>query len=64
MVSTSSSLLDQLFAVTPLADSSASVKALSLAIALPLIAIVLNVASQLLLPAPRNNPPVVFHFDS
>ncbi|CBQ68278.1 Sterol 14 alpha-demethylase [Sporisorium reilianum SRZ2] len=68
MVSTSSSssatasLLDQLFALTPLADSSASVKALSLAVALPVLAIVLNVAAQLLLPAPRNNPPVVFHF--
>ncbi|CDS00738.1 hypothetical protein [Sporisorium scitamineum] len=66
MVSTSSSamtsLLDQLFAVTPLADSTPTIRALSLAIVLPLLAIVLNVASQLLLPAPRNNPPVVFHY--
>ncbi|KAJ1033819.1 hypothetical protein NDA16_000029 [Ustilago loliicola] len=54
--------MGQLFALTPLADSSASVKAISLAIAVPFIAILLNVASQLLLPKPKNLPPVVFHF--
>lgn len=57
-----SSLIDQLFALTPLADSSASVKALTLVVVLPILAVVLNVASQVLLPKPKNLPPVVFHF--
>ncbi|EST06906.1 Cytochrome P450 [Kalmanozyma brasiliensis GHG001] len=56
------SLIDQLFAVTPLADSSLSIKALTLAIVLPFVAVILNVASQLLLPARKSSPPVVFHF--
>lgn len=58
----SESLLQQLFALTPLADASPSVKAISLVVVLPLLAVVLNVASQLLLPKPRNLPPVVFHY--
>lgn len=60
--SVDTSLLDQLFVLTPLAASSASVKALALAAFLPLLAIVLNVASQLLFPQPKHLPPVVFHF--
>lgn len=58
----SESLLQQLFALTPLADASPSVKAVSLVVVLPLLAVVLNVASQLLLPRPKNLPPVVFHY--
>ncbi|SPO28762.1 probable Sterol 14 alpha-demethylase [Ustilago trichophora] len=58
----SESIIDQLFALTPLAASSAAVKAIIVAIGLPLLAVVLNVASQLLLPKPKNLPPVVFHF--
>ncbi|KAJ9473842.1 Lanosterol 14-alpha demethylase [Pseudozyma hubeiensis] len=60
--STTASLIDQLFALTPLADSSASVKTIALLIVVPLVAIVLNVASQVLLPPSKSSPPVVFHF--
>ncbi|SNX85340.1 probable Sterol 14 alpha-demethylase [Melanopsichium pennsylvanicum] len=62
VASTSSGLLDQLFALTPFAHSSDTVKAITLAVALPFLAVLLNVASQLVLTAPKNQPPVVFHF--
>ncbi|PWZ03716.1 putative sterol 14 alpha-demethylase [Testicularia cyperi] len=62
MVAQSHSILDQLFGLTPLADASPSTKALALAVVVPVVAIVLNVAQQLLLPKPKNLPPVVFHF--
>ncbi|KIS68081.1 sterol 14 alpha-demethylase [Mycosarcoma maydis] len=60
--SATASLLDQLFALTPLADSSAWIKTITVLVLLPLLAVVLNVASQLLLATPKNHPPVVFHF--
>ncbi|KAJ1024407.1 hypothetical protein NDA18_004574 [Ustilago nuda] len=59
--SSSGSIVGQLFVLTPLADSSLALKTLSLAIVIPLLAIVFNVACQLLLPKPKNLPPVVFH---
>ncbi|EPQ31045.1 uncharacterized protein PFL1_01234 [Pseudozyma flocculosa PF-1] len=58
----SESIVQQLLAYTPVADSSFGVQAAFLAVALPLVAIAVNVAQQLLLPRSANLPPVVFHY--
>ena len=56
------SILQQLLSHTPLADSSAVVQAATLAVVIPLLAVLVNVAQQLVLPKNPNLPPVVFHY--
>jgi sterol 14-demethylase len=56
-------LLRSLLDATPVVrDQSGPVQAVILAIGIPLVAVVLNVASQLLLPKRASAPPVVFHY--
>nr|UKG18589.1 putative lanosterol 14 alpha-demethylase [Thecaphora frezii]UOP57018.1 putative lanosterol 14 alpha-demethylase [Thecaphora frezii] len=62
MVAQHHSLLHQLLAYTPVAHASVALQAAFLAVVLPLLAVVVNVAHQLLLPRNPNLPPVVFHF--
>lgn len=58
----SDSLVQQLLAYTPVASSSAGVQAAFLCVVLPLVAVALNVVSQLALPRKSSLPPVVFHY--
>lgn len=56
-------LLSSLIDATPvLRDLSAAGQAATLAVVLPLIAVILNVAAQLFLPKRASAPPVVFHY--
>lgn len=59
---TSTSLFKQALDNSPIRDFSAPAQALILAVALPALAVVLNVLSQLLLPKDPSKPPVVFHY--
>ncbi|PWN51857.1 cytochrome P450 [Violaceomyces palustris] len=56
------SIIGSLLETLPLRDQSPAVQAVAIAVVLPVLAILVNVASQLLLPKDPSLPPVVFHY--
>ena len=57
-----SSLIRQTIAQTPLRDLSIATQAIILAVAFPILAVVINVLVQVALPKDKSKPPVVFHY--
>lgn len=56
------SIVEQVLAYTPVSDSSSTIQALFLCVAIPVLAIVANVLAQVAVPKKSNLPPVVFHW--